>query len=379
MGRFFAFAFLHAAAYASTMISREMQRAVELGSSVLGAVSPNPNVGCVLVRDGRIIGEGATQPPPGLHAEAVALRSAGDARGATAYVTLEPCAHQGRTPPCADALIAAGVSAVRVAVADPDGQVAGRGIERLSAAGIEIHVGDGEAEARRSMEAYIKHRTTGLPFVIAKFAATLDGKIAASSGDSRWVAGDAARAWAHEFRTKIDAIMCGVNNVLLDDPQLTARPNGVSAARQPLRIVADSRGRTPLDAKVLGEGGRTIIATTDASAKEWRAAVEKRGTEVLVLPASDSGIDLGELLRVLAGRGVLSLLVEGGGVLHASFFEQRLVDKVHAIIAPKIVGGSAYPAVAGAGVARMADAVVLRDVEVTQLADDVAIVGYVRA
>jgi diaminohydroxyphosphoribosylaminopyrimidine deaminase/5-amino-6-(5-phosphoribosylamino)uracil reductase len=358
-----------------------MRRAIELGDAVLGAVSPNPNVGCVIVRDGRIAGEGATEPPPGAHAEAVALRQAGDAaRGATAFVTLEPCAHHGRTPPCADALIAAGVGAVRVAITDPDAQVSGRGIEKLRAAGIDVGVGDGEAEARRSLEAYLKHRTTGLPFVVVKFAATLDGKIAASSGDSRWVAGHAARSWAHAFRMRVDAIMCGVNNVLLDNPQLTARPAGVTAERQPLRIVADSRGRTPLDAKVLAEGGRTVIATTDASSKAWRAEIQARGAEALVLAASDDGrVSIRELLRVLGERGVLSLLVEGGGVLHASFFEQELVDKVHAIIAPKIVGGTAYPAVAGTGVARMADAIALHDVETTQLGDDVAITGYVRA
>ena len=213
-----------------------------------------------------------------------------------------------------------------------------------------------------------------------KFAATLDGKIAASSGDSRWVAGDRARIWAHDFRTKIDAIMCGVNNVLLDDPQLTARPGGKPAARQPLRIVADSRGRTPLDAKVLGPGGSTIIATTDASDLAWRKEVEARGAEALVLPADGAGrVDLTALLRELASRGVLSLLVEGGGVLHAGFFAAGLADKVHAIIAPKIVGGSAYPAVAGSGAARMAEAVTLRDVDIQRLGDDAVITGYVDA
>jgi diaminohydroxyphosphoribosylaminopyrimidine deaminase/5-amino-6-(5-phosphoribosylamino)uracil reductase len=224
-----------------------------------------------------------------------------------------------------------------------------------------------------------------------KFAATLDGKIAAASGDSRWVAGDEARAWAHNFRTTIDAIMCGVNNVLLDDPQLTARPNGVEAKRQPLRIVADSRGRTPLDAKVLRRPGErpstsgasappnaaTIIATTAQSPESWRKEVEARGAEALVLPAGEDGrVDLRELMRVLGERGVLSLLCEGGGILHASMFAAGLVDKVHAIIAPKIVGGDAYPAVAGPGVQRMVDAFVLRDVETIALGRDVAFVGY---
>jgi diaminohydroxyphosphoribosylaminopyrimidine deaminase/5-amino-6-(5-phosphoribosylamino)uracil reductase len=361
------------------MISEHMRRALELAESVLGTTSPNPSVGCVIAQGDQIVGEGATQPPGGAHAEIVALAQAGDAaRGATAYVTLEPCAHTGRTPPCADALIAAGVAAVRVAMRDPDQQVAGRGIEQLQAAGIDVSVGDGEAEAGRLLEAYVKHRTTGLPFVIIKFAATLDGKIAAASGDSRWIAGEQARAWAHSFRTKVDAIMCGVNNVLLDDPQLTARPGGVLAERQPLRIVADSRGRTPLDAKVLGAGGKTLIATTNAAPQDWRAEIEKRGAEGLVLPADAQGrVDLMALMRESGTRGVLSLLVEGGGVLHASFFEAGLADKVHAIIAPKIIGGAAYPAVAGDGIARMSDAISLRDVEIERMGDDAVIVGYV--
>jgi|CXWL01.1.fsa_nt_gi diaminohydroxyphosphoribosylaminopyrimidine deaminase/5-amino-6-(5-phosphoribosylamino)uracil reductase len=360
------------------MTTEHMRRAIEVAAAVQGCTSPNPGVGCVLVRDGAIIAEGATAPPPGPHAEAVAIAVAGEAaRGATAYVTLEPCSHTGRTPPCADALIAAGVASVHVGLLDADTLVSGRGIEKLRAAGIAVTTGDGESEVSKQLEFYLKHRRTGLPFVIAKFAATLDGQIAAASGDSRWVAGEEARTWAHDFRTQIDAIMCGVNNVLLDDPQLTARPDGVPAARQPLRIVADSRGRTPLDAKVLGPGGKTLIATTDASPAEWRSGVEARGAEICVLPADAEGhVNLKALLQLLGERGVLSLLVEGGGVLHGSFFAAGLVDKVHAIIAPKIVGGSAYPAVAGRGVARMADAFTLRDLEIVRLGNDVAFVGY---
>jgi diaminohydroxyphosphoribosylaminopyrimidine deaminase/5-amino-6-(5-phosphoribosylamino)uracil reductase len=267
---------------------------------------------------------------------------------------------------------------VRIALRDPDAKVNGGGIEKLRASGIAVEIGDGSAEAARGLEAYLKHRGTGLPFVIVKFAATLDGKIAATSGDSRWVAGDEARAWAHQHRTKIDAIMCGVNNVLLDDPQLTARPGGSPAEHQPLRIVADSRGRTPLDAKVLGPGGHTIIATTAASPESWRTSVASAGAEVAVLPADASGrVEMGSLMTMLGERGVLSLLAEGGGVLHASLFAAGLVDKVHAIIAPKIVGGTMYPAVAGEGAAHMSEALCLRDVAVTRLGDDVAIVGYV--
>ena len=360
------------------MISRYMQRAVDLADAVVGTTSPNPPVGCVIARDASIVGEGATQPPGEAHAEVVALAAAGAAaKGATAYVTLEPCSHHGRTPPCADALIDAGLAKVVVAVGDPDENVAGEGLRKLRDAGIDVEVGDGAEESGKLLEAYLKQRATGMPFVIAKFAATLDGKIASASGDSRWVAGEKARAWAHRFRSRIDAIMCGVNNVLLDDPQLTARPDGRLAGPQPIRIVADSRGRTPPEAKVLGAGGPTIIATTEASTREWRAAIEARDGEVLVLPADASGrVHLITLMSILGSRGVLSVLVEGGGVLHASLFEQRLVDKVHAIIAPKIVGGAAYPAVAGEGATRMDLAVTLRDVDIQRLGDDAVIVGY---
>jgi diaminohydroxyphosphoribosylaminopyrimidine deaminase/5-amino-6-(5-phosphoribosylamino)uracil reductase len=267
---------------------------------------------------------------------------------------------------------------VHLALVDPDPNVSGNGVRKLREAGIDVAIGDGAEDSAKILEAYLKHRSTGLPFVIVKFAATLDGKIAASSGDSRWVAGAAARAWAHEFRTKIDAIMCGVNNVLLDDPQLTARPGGVDAKRQPMRVVADSRGRISTAAKVLGPGGPTLIATTGASSPEWRRSIEHAGGEVRVLDADQRGrVPLSALARELAHRGVLSLLVEGGGVLHASFFEAGLVDKVHAIIAPKIVGGTSYPAVAGDGVARMSEAITLRDVETRRLDDDTLVIGYV--
>lgn len=363
--------------------SEPMRRALELARSVTGMTSPNPEVGAVVVRGGRIVGEGAYRGPGTPHAEVVALQHAGDlARGADVYVTLEPCSHRHTRDgeprvACAQALIDAGVSRVVYAIEDPDARTAGRGAATLAEAGIAVESGDGAAESARILEAYLKHRTTGRPFVIAKFAASLDGKIAAASGDSRWVAGEAARARAHEERMKVDAILCGVNNVLLDDPQLTARPGGRLAGRQPLRIVADSRGRTPLGARVLGPGGPTIIATTQASPPTWRAAVAEQGAEVLVLPAGDGGrVDLAALLDELGRREVLSLLVEGGGVLLGSFFNRGLVDKVTAFIAPVIIGGGPYDAVAGRGAERMADALRLRDVTIERLGDDVLVVGY---
>jgi diaminohydroxyphosphoribosylaminopyrimidine deaminase/5-amino-6-(5-phosphoribosylamino)uracil reductase len=355
-----------------------MQRALALARQALGRVSPNPAVGAVLVRDGRVVGEGFTQPPGGSHAEVVALGQAGEvARGSTLYVTLEPCCHQGRTPPCTKAIIAAGVIEVRMAILDPDPNVSGRGRDELAAAGIAVHLGEGEQEAWRLNEAYIKHRTTGLPFVIAKFAASLDGRIAAASGDSRWISGPQSRQWAHEQRATVDAIMVGVNTILVDDPRLTARPGGQESERKPLRVVADSAGRTPATARVLQGQGRALIATSDRSEPLWRQVMEAAGAEVLVLPRDGDSLDLAALLKALAERGVLSLLVEGGGILLGSFFDQGLVDKVQAIIAPLIIGAAEAPAaVAGRGAHRLAEAWRLREVAVERLGDDILITGY---
>jgi diaminohydroxyphosphoribosylaminopyrimidine deaminase / 5-amino-6-(5-phosphoribosylamino)uracil reductase len=355
-----------------------MQRALALARQALGRVSPNPAVGAVLVRSGRVVGEGCTQPPGGPHAEIVALGQAGEAaRGAALYVSLEPCCHHGRTPPCTEAIIAAGVAEVHLATLDPDPNVNGSGRDQLAAAGIAVHVGEGEEEARRLNEAYIKHRTTGLPFVIAKFAASLDGRIAAASGQSRWISGPQTREWAHQQRVAVDAILVGVNTILVDDPQLTARPGGQEAERQPLRVVADSRGRTPPTARLLQGPGRVLIATSGRSDPSWRATMEAAGAEVLVLPCDGASLDLGALLRTLGERGILSLLVEGGGVLLGSLFDQGLVDKVQAVIAPLIIGAAEAPAaVAGRGAHRLADAWRLRGVTVERLGEDVLVTGY---
>jgi diaminohydroxyphosphoribosylaminopyrimidine deaminase/5-amino-6-(5-phosphoribosylamino)uracil reductase len=354
-----------------------MARALTLAQSVLGRTSPNPPVGAVIVKDGREVGEGATRPPGGPHAEIVALRAAGAAAaGAALYVTLEPCCHFGRTPPCVDAVIAAGITEVHAALEDPDPRVRGEGFARLRAAGIRVVVGEGGAESARLLEGYIKHRRTGRPFVIAKFAMTLDGKIATATGDSRWVSGPESRAWAHRQRSQVDAILVGSETVLLDDPELTARPEGLPGAPQPLRVVLDSRGRTPPDAKVLSGPAPTLVVTTRESSEKWRQSLGSGPVEVVVLPSEAGRVSLEALLDELGRRGVLTLLVEGGGIVHGAFFDQRLVDKVEAFIAPKITGGPAPGPVLGRGVARMADAVALRDVSVERLGDDVLIIGY---
>jgi len=355
--------------------SEFMRVALEEAEAALGTTSPNPAVGAVLVQDGRIVGRGRTQPPGGPHAEVMALREAGAAaRGATMYVTLEPHNHQGRTPPCTEAIIEAGVAAVHYAMDDPNPLVAGGGAARLVQAGIAVTSGDGATEAARLMEGYLHHRATGRPLVVVKYAASLDGRIASASGDARWVSGPEARDWTHHLRTKVDAIMVGIGTALLDDPELTARPAGVDDPHQPLRVVVDSRGRTPQTARLLGPGG--LVVTTKDSTPEWRAALLATGAEVVVLPADDGYVSLGALLDTLGGRGVLTLLVEGGGILLGALFDQRRVDRLYAVIAPVIIGAADAPsAVSGRGAQVMAEAPRLRDVTVQRLGEDTLISG----
>ena len=362
--------------------SEFMRVALEEARAADGTVSPNPAVGAVVVLDGRVVGRGRTRPPGGPHAEVMALREAGEAaRGADVYVTLEPCSHHGRTPPCTDALIEAGVAAVHYALVDPDPQVSGEGRRLLEAAGIATDAGDGGDEAERTLEAYLKHRRTGRPFVIVKYAASLDGRIAAASGDSRWVSGPQTLRWTHEQRTMLDAIVAGSGTIVVDDPQLTARPEGVDDPRQPLRVVVDSRGRTPESARVLDGEAATLIATTEASSSAWRGAMERAGAELIVLPSKvgvDGAfhVDLEALLVALGERDVLTVLFEGGGVILGSLFDARLVDRLYAVIAPLVIGAANAPsAIAGRGVERMVDAPRLRDLTVERLGDDVVISG----
>jgi diaminohydroxyphosphoribosylaminopyrimidine deaminase/5-amino-6-(5-phosphoribosylamino)uracil reductase len=355
-----------------------MREALSQAGEALGWSSPNPAVGAVLVRDGRVVGRGRTQPPGGDHAEVVALREAGElARGATAYVTLEPCAHHGRTPPCADALVEAGVTRVEYALDDPDPQVDGRGAQRLRAAGVEVLAGDGADAAAAQLAGYLTHRRTGRPRVIAKFASSVDGHIASASGDSRWVSGPETLEWAHRERPKLDAIVIGSGTVVVDDPELTARPGGsAEGAHQPLRVVVDTRGRTPPAARVLAGPSATLVATSERSPAAWRAEMEAAGAEVVLLPEGRGHVDPAALLDELGRRGVLTALVEGGGVLHGAFFDARLVDYVHAVIAPIVIGAASAPtAVAGFGAQRMATAPRLAELTVERRGEDVLISG----
>jgi diaminohydroxyphosphoribosylaminopyrimidine deaminase / 5-amino-6-(5-phosphoribosylamino)uracil reductase len=345
-----------------------MARALELARLADHRTSPNPMVGAlVLDRDGAQAGEGYHRRKGEPHAEQEALRAAGErARGGTIYTTLEPCTHAHRSPSCADAIIDAGVARAVVAVEkDPDKRVHGSGIARLRQAGLRVTVGVLERDGERLIEFYSHHRKTGRPFVTAKFAMSLDGKIATATGESRWITGEAARKHGHRLRHEHDAILIGVNTLLKDDPELSAREG--ERPRQPLRVILDSKLRSPATARAL-HGGAVVATTVDG---------HRDDAEVLKLPADRGRVSLEALLDELGRRDVISLLVEGGGETLASFFESGLVNKVCAYVAPIVIGGREAPtAVAGAGAARLADALRLRDVEVGMLDADVMISGY---
>lgn len=361
-----------------------MERALSLARLALGSSSPNPAVGAVIAKDGVIIGEGYTQPPGSAHAEVAALRQAGEkSRGATMYVTLEPCCHFGRTPPCTQAIIEEGIAEVHIATLDPNPLVSGRGKAMLEGAGIKTCLGEHEEEARELNEAYIKFITTGLPVVTVKFAMSLDGKLATGTGDSRWISGEESRQFVHRLRWAADAIMVGVNTILADDPMLTVRGEGGEERgerKKPLRVIVDSKARTPPTARVFSEPGITIVATTSAAEPARVKKLEEAGAEVLELPSREGLVDLEELLAELGRREITSVLVEGGSTLLGSFFDQGLVDKVVAFIAPVILGGKeAKLAVAGRGANEIAQALRLSHVKVERCGDDVMICGYVAA
>ena len=355
-----------------------MARAIELGRKAQGATSPNPPVGAVIVSSGKVVGEGWTQPPGQRHAEAMALEQAGDlARGASLYTTLEPCTHQGRTPPCSDAIIQAGIAEVHVATIDPNPNVQGGGMDQLRRAGVITHLDEGDADAQELTEAFARHSATGTPFVIAKFAMSLDGKIATRTGDSKWISGEESRRYVHQLRARSDAIMVGINTVLADDPRLTARDaDGTTLTRQPLRVVVDTQGRTPKDARLLSQPGRTLVAV-GASAGDSLKGQVPGNVETLPLPRSNGRVDLRALLHSLGERDVTSVLVEGGGTLLGSLFDQSLIDKVVAFVSPVIIGGEkARSPVGGLGAGRMSDAFRLQSTRVMQFGADVAIIGY---
>ncbi len=332
-------------------------------------------VGCVLVKDGALVGSGWHRRAGEPHAEVLALRSAGDAaRGSTAYVTLEPCAHHGRTPPCATALIEAGVSRVVAAMEDPDPRTAGRGMAALEAAGISTRVGVLEPEARRLNEQYILHRTTGRPFVTYKAGMSLDGRTAAADGSSQWITSPEARRDAHRLRAQSDAICAGVGTVLADDPRLTVR--GVAGSRPPLRVVVDSTARTPVAAQVLSDGAPTAIFTAAGDSEPAVAALKEAGIEVVCMPGEPGTVDLKEMLRILGDRGLVSLLLEGGATLAGSFARNGLIDRYVFYLAPKLLGASGAGALNGWTAESLAGAAGLVISEVKRIGPDLRVTAY---
>jgi diaminohydroxyphosphoribosylaminopyrimidine deaminase/5-amino-6-(5-phosphoribosylamino)uracil reductase len=352
-----------------------MGRAIALARQAIGTTSPNPPVGAVIVKDGHIVGEGHTQPPGQAHAEVMALAQAGeDARGADLYVTLEPCAHQGRTPPCTSAIIAAGIRRVHIAALDPNPRTDGRGVARLEQADVSVVLGEGTHESSALIEGFTKHITTGNPFVVAKFAMSLDGKIATRSGDSKWISNESARKYAHALRAGVDAVMVGIGTAIADDPLLTVR-DVPHTGPQPTRVVIDSTGRLPLDSAMLALDGTTIVATTSLDAQR-RTALEAAGSKVIDT-GTGTQVDLPLLLTNLGERGVTSILVEGGSHLLGSLFDLGLVDKVVAVVAPVIIGGTAAPGpVGGNGAHTIPDALRLTQVTYEQVDGDIIVTGY---
>lgn len=341
-----------------------MARALELARRGLYTTDPNPRVGCVLVKQRRVIGEGWHVRAGEPHAEIHALQVAGKAaRGATAYVTLEPCAHRGRTGPCAQALIEAGVKRVVVAMEDPNPEVAGRGLAMLREAGIAVETGLLEADARRLNPGFVSRMTHRRPFVRLKMAMSLDGRTAMASGESQWITGPAARTQVQRLRARSSAVMTGVESVIHDDSRLTVRADQLGleadtaarvAERQPLRVIVDSRLRLPLAAACLREPGRTLVATCVRD-PERRAGLEAAGAEVLVLPAREARVDLAALLRHLAAEEACNeVLLETGATLAGAMLDAELIDEMQLFVAPTLLGGEARPLFALPGLARMA-------------------------
>ena len=353
-----------------------MQRELELAVKGEGYTSPNPMVGCVIVKDDKIIGEGYHEKYGQLHAERNALNNCNESsEGATLYVTLEPCAHQGKTPPCTDAIIENKIKRVVIGTIDTNPLVAGKGVQILKDAGIEITVGVLEEECVKLNEIFFKFTETKKPFIALKYAMTLDGKIACYTGDSHWITNEKSREYVHKLRNKYSAIMVGVNTVISDDPMLNCRIEG---GNNPVRVICDSNLRIPIDSKIVktAKDIRTIVACTRNDSSKVELLLE-HNIEILV--TSGMSVNLLEVLDFLAENNIDSLLVEGGGVLQSSFIRNKLVDRVYSFIAPKIVGGERpYSPVSGKGIEKMKDALELESYNVVNFDEDMLVTGRVK-
>lgn len=356
-----------------------MQRALDLAAKGLGRTSPNPAVGAVIVRGENVIGEGFHRRAGLPHAEIEALkRVRGAVKGATLYVTLEPCSHHGRTPPCADAVVSAGLKRVVVGMLDPNPLVQGRGIRRLRRAGIEVKIGVLRERCERLNEDFTTLIQTGRPMVTLKLAASLDGRIAAASGDSQWISNDLSRHLVHELRNRMDAIIVGAETVRTDDPQLTCRIRG---GRDPLRIVLDGRLSINPSARICTQDStaKTLIVTTEDQAQSRkRKELEERGVEVFCLPGEQGRVRLVSLLQELGQRGLKSVLIEGGGQVAAAALQERVVDKVFFFYGPKLLGGDGRPMIGSLGIDRVAAGLKLHTIELHRFRDDILVTGYIR-
>jgi diaminohydroxyphosphoribosylaminopyrimidine deaminase/5-amino-6-(5-phosphoribosylamino)uracil reductase len=358
-----------------------LSRAIELAERGRGHTSPNPVVGAVVVRDGEVIGEGWHEQYGGPHAEVNALTAAGGAEGATMYVSLEPCCHTGQQPPCTDAVLAAGVARVVVASDDPTEKASGRGLGILRDEGVDVDVADGELAARARLlnQPFRKHARTGRPWVLFKSAMTLDGKVATSTGDSKWISGDFSRARAHRWRAEVDAVAVGVGTALADDPQLTARIDGVT--RQPRRVVFDSTARTPVDSKLV-QMAPEIPLTVVVSRAAPRAATdtfEMAGAEVIVATGENEPARVRSALDQLGAQGVTAVLLEGGPKLAGAFLDAGEIDEVRLFLAPVLLGGrAARDPIEGEGVERIDDALRALTLDCERIGDDILVSARLR-
>ncbi|RPH52534.1 MAG: bifunctional diaminohydroxyphosphoribosylaminopyrimidine deaminase/5-amino-6-(5-phosphoribosylamino)uracil reductase RibD [Desulfobacteraceae bacterium] len=361
-----------------------MKMALDLAEKGRGFTSPNPMVGAVVVKDGKVAGKGYHEAAGKPHAEVNAIDDAkACAIGATLYVTLEPCNHFGKTPPCTEKILEAGIKKVVAAVRDPNPGVKGAGAEYLRSKGVEVIFGICETEARRQNEVFLKYIQTKRPFVTVKCASTLDGKIATKTGDSKWVTGEDARRFVHRLRHFTDAIMVGIDTVKRDDPQLTTRIDGMKG-RNPVRIILDSRLSISEDAIVLQQnsGSDTIIIVSDsaldAAQLRKKSKLEEKGIKIIESPERGGLIDLDFLMGKLGSTGITSVLIEGGSRVIASAFSAGIVDKIFFFFAPRILGGDGVTICSGPGPVLMSDSIPVKDVHVQKVGDDIMIEGYIR-
>ena len=355
-----------------------MQRAIELAAIGQGKTNPNPLVGAVIVKADRIIGEGFHERPGGAHAEVNAFLNATEpVEGAAMYVTLEPCAHYGKTPPCADMIIEKGIKRVVVGIKDPNPLVAGKGIQKLLDAGISVDVGILAEECQKQNEVFLKFIIEKKPYVILKAGMSLDGKVATTSGESQWITSKAARAHVHQLRNNYKGIMVGIDTVIADNPLLTCRIQG---GRDPIRIIVDSRLRIPIDAKVLDmqNESKTIIATTHLADSEKIKALQGRGIDIIVTKSINGRVNLESLMTILGEKDIDSILLEGGPTLNYSALESGIVDKVMIYMAPMLIGGkSSKTAVEGEGIRKLSDAIQLEEISCRPMDKDILLEGYI--